>query len=274
MSLHLQLKQKSAWLRRELFEMFLRAKQGHPGSVFSQIEITAVLYYGGVLRYRHGDPEWSERDKVIVSKGHATMGLYPILADIAYFPKEELTKYGSGEGILRIFGNITIPGIEVTTGSLAHGQGVGAGFAYSNKKDGNASKTFVIISEGEMYEGSVWETALFASHHKLDNLILVIDRNRNIILGDTEDLVGLSPVEDKWRAFGWDTYTIDGHSIEELLDAFHQANNANGKPKVIVANTVKGKGSSIMENRPEWHYWQGMTDDEINFTRRELRETP
>ena len=99
-----------------------------------------------------------------------------------------------------------------------------------------------------MYEGSVWETALFASHHKLDNLILVIDRNRNIILGDTEDLVGLSPVEDKWRAFGWDTYTIDGHSIEELLDAFHQANNANGKPKVIVANTVKGKGSSIMEN--------------------------
>ena len=196
--------------------MFLRAKQGHPGSVFSQIEITAVLYYGGVLRYRLGDPEWSERDKVIVSKGHATMGLYPILADIAYFPKEELTKYGSGEGILRIFGNITIPGIEVTTGSLAHGQGVGAGFAYSNKKDGNASKTFVIISEGEMYEGSVWETALFASHHKLDNLILVIDRNRNIILGDTEDLVGLSPVEDKWRAFGWDTYTIDAVSYTHL----------------------------------------------------------
>ena len=274
MSPHQRIKQKAAWLRQELFEMFLRARQGHPGSVFSQIEITAVLYYGDVLKYKHGDPTWQGRDKVIISKGHATMGLYPILADIGYFPMEELAKYGSGEGILRIFGNITIPGIEVTTGSLAHGQGVGAGFAYSNKKDRNTRKTFVIISEGEMYEGSVWETALFASHHKLDNLILVIDRNRNIILGDTEDLVGLSPVEDKWRAFGWDTYTIDGHSIEELLDAFHQANNANGKPKVIVANTVKGKGSSIMEHRPEWHYWQGMTDDEINFTRRELRETP
>ena len=210
------------WLRQELFEMFLQAKQGHPGSVLSQVEITAVLYYGNVVKYKRGKPDDPERDRLIVSKGHSTMGLYPIFADIEYFSIEELRKYGTGDGILRIFGNISIPGIDATTGSLGHGQGVGAGFALAAKKDSSKQKTYVIISEGEMYEGSVWETALFASQHKLDNLVLILDRNRKIILGDTEDLVQLSPIDEKWEAFGWNTYEINGHNLEELnntLDA-------------------------------------------------------
>ncbi len=266
------IKDKVKWLRQELFEMFLKAEQGHPGSVFSQVEITAVLYYGNVAKYKKGQPNDPERDKVIVSKGHSTMGLYPILADIEYISKDEITKYGTGDGILKIFGNISIPGIDSTTGSLAHGQGIGAGFALSAKKDNRSQKTYVIISEGEMYEGSVWETALFASHQMLDNLILILDRNHKIILGDTEDFVQLSPIDKKWEAFGWETYNVDGHSIQELQEAFRKVDNNNGKPKIIIANTVKGKGSSIMEHNPEWHYWQGMTEDQIKLTRKELEE--
>ena len=263
---------KVKWLRQELFEMFLRAKQGHPGSVFSQVEITAVLYYGGVVKYKYGIPDDPDRDTVIVSKGHSTMGLYPILADIGFFPSDELRKYGTPESILRIFGNVSIPGIDSTTGSLGHGQGIGAGFAYAAKADGRPQKTYVIISEGEMYEGSVWETALFAAHHKLDNLILILDRNRRIILGDTEDLVRLSPIGEKWKAFGWETHTVDGHSIDELQQVFTEVHNSNGMPKVIIANTVKGQGSSIMEHQAHWHYWQGMTEEQIELTRRELQD--
>ena len=265
-----RIEDKVKWIRKELFEMFLRAKQGHPGSVLSQVEITAVLYYGNVLKYKYGKPDSQERDKVIISKGHATMGLYPILADIGFFPLEELKKYGSGDGILKIFGNISIPGIDSTTGSLGHGQGVGAGYAFAAKKDDLPQRTFVIISEGELYEGSVWETALFASQNKLDNLILILDRNRNIILGDTEDLMKLEPIEKKWSAFGWETYTVDGHSIKELQDVFKKVKNNNGKPKIIIANTIKGMGFSIMEHRREWHYWQGMSEKEIELTRKEI----
>ena len=265
-----ELELKSKWLRRELFELFLQAKQGHPGSVLSQVEITVALYYGGVIQYKYGCPVDPDRDRLIISKGHSTMGLYPILADIGFFPKDELKKYGSGTGILRIFGNISIPGIDATSGSLGHGQGIGAGYALSAKKKGSLQRSYVIISEGEMYEGAVWETALFASHHKLDNLVWVLDRNHKIILGDTEDLLELEPIADKWSAFGWDVFSVNGHSIQELLEAFEKTKIHNGRPKIIIADTVKGKGISLMEHRPEWHYWQGMTEEDINNTRREL----
>ena len=267
-----RIEDKVKWIRKELFEMFLRAKQGHPGSVLSLIDIISVMYYGKILNYKKGVPIDPNRDKVIVSKGHATMGLYPILADIGFFPKEELKLYGSGKGILRIFGNISIPGIDATTGSLGHGQGIGAGFAYSAKKDKNSSKTYVIISEGEMYEGSVWETALFAAHQQLDNLIIIIDRNRKMILGDTEDCIKLNPIDKKWESFGWETHTVDGHSIQELISVFNKVQNNNAKPKIIIANTIKGKGASIMEHKAEWHYWQGLTEEEIELTRKELME--
>ena len=264
------LEKKARWLRKTLFEMFVSANQGHPGSVFSQIEILTALFYGGIIQYKAGHPDDPNSDRIIISKGHATMGLYPILADLNYFPMEELKNLGKPDSLLRIFGNISIPGVDATTGSLGHGPGIGAGFALVAKRDESPQRTFVLISEGELYEGSVWETALFAAHHKLDNLIVIIDRNRRIILGDTEKLLQLEPVEEKWKAFGWESTSVDGHSFEGLLEAFSRIGKKPGRPLLIVANTTKGKGISIMENEQDWHYWQGLSEDQIKQIRDEL----
>ena len=264
---HKKLEEKARWLRKALFEMFVSAKQGHPGSVFSQIEILTALFYGGIIRYR---PDGPDRDRIIISKGHATMGLYPILADLNYFPLEELKHFGKPGALLRIFGNISIPGIDATTGSLGHGPGIGAGFALIAKRTNTSQRTFVVISEGELYEGSVWETALFAAHHKLDNLILIVDRNHQIILGDPDKLLRLEPIEEKWKAFGWATVSVNGHSFQELFEGFSRIGKAPGAPLLIIADTIKGKGISIMEHKPEWHYWQGLTENQINQVRAEL----
>ena len=260
---------KSQWLRNEVFEMSVRAGQGHLASALSQIDIVISLYYGGLLRFTKGDPKAADRDRVIVSKGHATMSLYPVLADLGYFPKEELDRYGKPEGLLRIFGNTSIPGIEATSGSLGHGPGIACGMCMAAKKNGEDHRTFVILSEGEMYEGSVWESAIFAAHNELDNLVVVIDRNRKIILGDTEDMMKLEPVEDKWRAFGWETFVVDGHSHEELISAFAEVGKRKGKPIAIIANTTKGKGISYMEGSHEWHYLVG-NEEQIIQARAEL----
>ena len=264
--MRVDLVERAKWLRRQVFEMSVRAKQGHLASVLSEIEIIIALFYGGILRYTVGQPD-AERDLVIISKGHATMGLYPILADIGYFLQSELGRYGTFDGRLRIFGNTDIPGIDATTGSLSHGIGIACGYCMAAKHDNKDSRTFVILSEGEMYEGSTWESALFASHNNLDNLIVVIDRNRKIILGDTEDILRLEPVLDKWESFGWDVSVVDGHSFDELLSAFSQIKP--GKPSVIIANTIKGKGLSFMEGRPEWHY-TNLTEKLVEQGRSEL----
>lgn len=261
---------RSKWLRQQVFEMAARARQGHLASVLSEIEILITLYYGGVLRYTSDVPYHPDRDKIIVSKGHATMGLYPILADIGYFPKSELDKYGTFDGILRLFGNIDIPGIDATTGSLGHGIGIACGYCMAAKYDDKDIRTFVIISEGELYEGSTWESAMFAAHNNLDNLIVILDRNHKIILGDTEDLLRLEPIRGKWESFGWETFTVNGHSYDHLLSVFSKINaRKRNKPSVIIANTVKGKGLSYMEGRPEWHYTL-LTDELIQQARREL----
>ena len=262
---------KASWLRRVTFEMLASAKQGHPGSVMSQIEILVALFYGGVIKYEKGKPNSKLKDKIIISKGHATMGLYPIFADLKYYEMSELEKFGTKDGFLRIFGNINIPGIDATSGSLGHGPGIGIGYALAAKYDNLEQRTFVIISEGEMYEGSIWESALFASQNNLDNLILVLDRNRKIILGDTEDLVALDPIEQKWESFGFKTIRVDGHSFPDLLNAFSIIGSTNNKPLIIIADTVKGKGISLMENKPEWHYWQGLNDEQLAQARSELK---
>jgi len=266
-----QLEARARWLRATLFEMLARANQGHPGSIFSQVEILVTLFYGGYFSYTKGKPADPNRDRIIISKGHATMGLYPILADAGYFSSEELEKFGRPGSMLRVFGNISIPGIDATTGSLGHGLGVACGMALAARHDNRPSRVFVILSEGEMYEGSTWESALFPPHHALDNVVLIIDRNRKIILGDTEDLMRLEPVSDKWEAFGWATAHADGHDFASLGNAFSRIGRTGGKPLVVIADTVKGKGVSLMEHKPEWHYWQGLTPVEIERVRDELR---
>ena len=268
----ISLQKKAAWLRRVSFDILSSAEQGHPGSIMSQIEILVALFYGGVMHYQIGNFTVPWRDRIIISKGHATMGLYPIYADLEYFEEKQLSYVGKSDGILPIFGNISIPGIDATSGSLGHGLGIGTGYAIAAKYDGLDSRVFVVVSEGEMYEGSTWESALVAAHHELDNLVVIIDRNRNIILGDTEELVRLEPITEKWEAFGFYTKFVDGHSFPELLEAFSHIGETDKKPFVVIANTVKGKGIPLIENEPSWHYWQPMDKETKARLRSELAQ--
>ena len=265
------LKKKSALLRNKIFDMCYEVQTGHPGSVFSEIDILVSLFYGGIIKYEKGNPNSKDRDRIIISKGHAAMGLYPIFAELNYFDEKELETYGKKEGSLRIFGNINIPGIDATSGSLGHGIGIGSGMAFADRIDNSDRKTYVIISEGEMYEGSIWESALFTSHHNLTNLVVIIDRNNKIILGDTEELVKLEPIDDKWKAFGFNVLRIDGHSHEEIINSLSEKNREN-KPILIIADTIKGKGISFMENVPNWHYWNKIDNETYNLAKKELND--
>ena len=260
---------KSKWLRKEIFEMVIKVNQGHIASAFSQSEIVISLFYGGIMNYKIGEPNYPDRDKLIISKGHSAMGIYPILADIGYFSKDELKKYGTPKGILRIYGDKSIPGIDSTSGSLAQAPGIACGFAYIAKLEKKNTKTYIILSDGEHYEGSLWESAMFASHHKLDNLIFIVDRNKQIILGKDEDCLSIEPLDKKWESFGWNVHKIDGHNYDELLNALNICKSQNGRPSVIIANTIKGKGISYMEDVTRWHNTMP-NDKEIVIARKDL----
>ncbi len=263
------LEAKAHWLRQELFEMVMRQKKGHIPSCYSCAEIMVALYYGGVANITEGNPDDPNRDRIIVSKGHAAMVQYPILADLGFFPKSELEHFTEPGGLLGMYADFRIPGIEGISGSLGHGVGMGAGFAMAARQDKQDYLSFVILGDGECYEGSIWESAMFAAHRKLDNLVAIIDRNQLCILGKTEELLELGDMEAKWRSFGWDAVTVDGHSFDELMPAFDRIGKTDGKPLAIIANTVKGKGISFMEGRPEWHN-RMPNDEQIAQARSEL----
>ncbi len=247
------LEDKALWLRRALWDMVMGQRKGHIPSTYSCTEIMVSLYYGGVATVSPDNPDDPSRDRIIVSKGHAAMVQYPILADLGYFDESELERFTQPGGLLGMYADFRIPGIEGISGSLGHGVGMGAGFALAARQDGHDYKTFVIVGDGECYEGSIWESAMFAAHHKLDNLVTIVDRNELCILGKTEDLLELGDMEAKWESFGWETVAVDGHSFDELMTAFGKVGQTNGKPLAIIANTVKGKGISFMEGRSEWH---------------------
>lgn len=249
-----QLKEKSKWLRRELFEMVVRSKKGHIPSSYSCIEMIIALFYGGYFNHSAQNPSSPDRDRILISKGHAAMVLYPVLADLGYFPASELEKFTKPDGLLRMYGDNSIPGIESITGSLGHGFGIGTGFALRAKRDYKNFKTYVILGDGECYEGSIWEAAMFASHHELDNLIAIVDRNKLCIMDETEKCIRLESLEQKWEAFGWHTLSINAHSYEEVLSALEEVKqNKTKKPVAIIAHSIKGKGISFMENQPLWH---------------------
>ena len=253
--------------RRDLFEKLLVIKQGHPGSIFSMMELVVGLYHGGFVRFDSENKLFI--DKVLISKGHATAALYPILRDFGVLPLQEWNNWGSKNSLLRVFGNISIPGIDITSGSLGHCIGAGAGMAISYKRTNKDKKIFVIISEGELYEGSTWEALLFAQHNNLDNLTVIIDINSLIILGKTSDCLNLDPIKNKIEGLGIKTLEVDGHNLNDLISTF-QASEKISKFKCILAKTVKGKGSSVMENKKHWHYWNSMNEEEIKITRKEL----
>lgn len=248
------LENKAKWLRREVLEMCGRAGTGHVSSAFSCIEIVVALYYGGILRFDPKNPDWDERDRFIISKGHSGITVYPILADLSFFAKEELERFCQADSILGVHASRNIPGIEATTGSLGHGLGLATGLALAAKMDRKLHMTVVLLGDGECYEGAVWESAMFASHHRLNNLVAIVDRNMLCTIDFTENMVRLEPFWEKWVSFGWDAVTVDGHSFDEILDTFGDfRSRRSSNPLVIIANTVKGKGISFMENVPLWH---------------------
>ncbi|MBP3720241.1 MAG: transketolase [Clostridia bacterium] len=232
------------------------SRGSHIGSIFSVAEIIAVLYTS-VLRVDPENPAWPERDRMILSKGHAGSAVYSALAERGFFPVEELkTHYQDGS---RLSGHVShrgVPGVEVSTGSLGHGLAIGAGLALGAKMDGASWRTFVVLGDGECDEGEVWESALQAAQFGLDRLTAVVDYNHMQSLDFVDRTLRLEPFEAKWRDFGWNAMSCDGHDTEALKDAFAWArkNEGSGKPSVILAHTVKGKGVSFMENNILWHY--------------------
>ena len=249
------------------------ASGGHIASSFSCVEILVTLYYGKYLNYDPKNPEWEKRDRFILSKGHGEMTLYAILADLGYFPHKWIKNcYRTGECHLGGHPDRKTPGVEATTGSLGHGLGIAAGISKAAKMDGKTHRQFVLMGDAECTEGAVWETALFASKHSLDNLIAIVDRNHIGVLDFTEDYTNLEPLSDKWKAFGWDVIETKGHDISELLKAFQKACSRNSdKPLIIVAETVKGKGVSFMENDPIWHVLSLIKDEDIKKAKKELK---
>ncbi len=250
-----ELERKAAAVRRQVLEMVVSANKGHIGGAFSCTDILVALYYGGGLRCDALRPDRQDRDRFILSKGHSGIAQYVILADLGFFPASELETYGANRSMLGGHPDRNIPGIEADTGSLGHGLAIGAGIALGAKLDGKHHLSIVLLGDGECYEGSVWEAAMFASHHRLGNLIAIVDRNRQCATDFTESCCEMEPFAEKWRAFNWETVEVNGHCLEELLEVFSTlGHRESNKPLAIVAHTIKGKGATCMEKTVECHH--------------------
>jgi transketolase len=240
-------------MRREVIEMLAAAKSGHPGGSLSATEILVTLFFD-VMRHDPTNPKWPDRDRFILSKGHACPILYAVMAECGYCPKDQLNtlrKLGSpyqGHPDVRF-----LPALEASTGSLGQGLSLAAGMALAAKLDRRPSRSYVVLGDGEIQEGQVWEAAMFAGFQKVDNLVAIVDYNRIQLDGFVKDILDLEPLVEKWRSFGWRAIELDGHDIAALQAAFNEAAATKGRPTVLIAHTVKGKGVSFMENNPKYH---------------------
>jgi transketolase len=224
----------------------------HVGGSLSATDILVALYFD-VLRVRPREPRWAGRDHFVLSKGHAGAALYATLAERGFLPRAELATYGCSDGRLLAHPTLAVPGVEFATGSLGHGLSLGVGLALAARRGGRDNRVFVLLGDGELQEGSVWEAAMSAAHLRLDNLTAVVDRNGLQINGSTEDRMGLEPLRDKWRAFGWQTAAVDGHDLGALVPALRAATTP-GRPRVVIAATVKGRGVRHLEHRKQGHF--------------------
>jgi len=260
---------KATEIRRLALQMVTRAGMGHPGGDLSAADILAVLYFA-VLRIDPARPQAPDRDRFVMSKGHSSAALYAALALRGFFPVEELETYlQPGSRLSGHPDRLKVPGVEASTGSLGHGLPVATGMALGAKLAGAGWRTFVLTGDGELQEGSNWEAAMAAAHYGLDNLTLIIDRNR-LQQGDwTERTIRLEPLADKWRAFGWAVAEVDGHDLRALSEVFRRLPLVAGKPNCIIAHTHKGQGVSFMRDRPEWHH-RVPTAAELEAALREL----
>lgn len=265
------LKERARQLRIEIVKMLANAGSGHTGGSLSAADIVTALYFYK-MKHDPKNPQWKERDRFVLSKGHAAPVLYAALALSGYFDKSllsSLRKLGSplqGHPCSR-----ELPGVEVSTGSLGQGLSVACGMALGLKLDRTPARVYCLLGDGEIQEGQIWEAAMTASHYKLDNLCAIIDHNNLQIDGHCSEVMNIKPVEDKFIAFGWNVFTIDGHDMQEIVDALDEAEKIKGKPTMIVANTVKGKGVSIFEGKVQYH-GVAPTYEELQIALKELKD--
>ncbi|MFJ7367525.1 transketolase [Peribacillus frigoritolerans] len=247
------LKVKATEIRMDLLKMIYEAGTGHTGGSLSNTDILTALYYK-VMNIDPQNPTWEDRDRYVQSKGHAVESYWAILADKGFFSKEELKTFSQFNTRLIGHPNNKVPGVEMNTGSLGHGLPISVGMALAAKMDGKSYKVYTLMGDGEQAEGSVWEGAMAAAQYKLDNLVAIIDRNKLQITGSTEDVMSIEPLGDKWRSFGWEVIEVDGNDIEQLVKVLTNTPQSNGKPTMVIAHTVKGKGISFAENVTKWHH--------------------
>ncbi len=250
-----ELEQRATQMRKDIVAMIAKAGSGHPGGSLSSVEIMMALYFGGVMNHDPANPDDPNRDRFILAKGHAAPVLYTTLAHAGYFAREELmTLRQLGSRLQGHPDSNLLPGVEVSTGSLGQGLSVAAGAASGLKLDQSEATVFTLLGDGECEEGQVWEAAMYAAHYGLDNLVAIVDRNGLQIEGKTEDVMDPSNLREKFKAFRWDVHEVDGHDVAALIDVLNKAKAAHtGKPQVVIARTVKGKGVSFMENQAGWH---------------------
>ena len=249
----LELQKAAADIRIGAVTAVYNAKSGHPGGALSSADVLACLYFNE-LNIDVNNPKWEDRDRFVLSKGHSCPGLYAALALKGFFPYEELKSFRHTGALLQGHPDMkAINGVDMSAGSLGQGFSCACGMALAGKLDNKDYRVYSLLGDGESQEGQVWEAIMFAAHYKLDNLLMIIDNNGLQIDGAVKDVMNVMPYESKLEAFGWNVITIDGHNLEEILDAFKKAKEVKGKPTAIVAKTVKGKGVSFMENQASWH---------------------
>lgn len=266
-----QLKEMVKSVRRNLLKAIYEGKMGHPGGSLSATDILVYLYFSKLQIFPE-DPSRKDRDIFILSKGHAASALYAVLAARGFFSKDLLRTFGKINSSLQVHPDMTkVPGVEISTGALGMGLSVGVGMALASRMDGSKSRVYVLIGDGEMQSGQIFEASICAPHYKLDNLVAILDYNKIQLLGPVSQIMGIEPVAEKWKARGWEVIEIDGHNMSEIDEALEKTEEVKGKPSIIIAHTVKGKGVSFMENTAKWH-GGAPTEEELKIALEELKD--
>jgi transketolase len=249
----MKLKETARVIRQDIINMLTESQSGHPGGSLSSVEILTSLYFSE-MNINPDNPKWEDRDRFVLSKGHAAPVLYSVLAEKGYFEKKHLKTLRKTGSILQGHPNMNAtPGVDMSTGSLGQGLAAANGMALAGKLDGKDYQVFVLLGDGEMAEGQIWEAAMAAAHYKLDNVTAILDFNGLQIDGTTDSVMCSAPLTEKWRAFCWHVIQVDGHDVDALIEAFAESRQVKGKPSIIIAKTVKGKGVTFMENQAGWH---------------------
>lgn len=267
-----ELEEKAREIRLTIIDLMRVAQAGHVGGALSMTDILIVLYYR-ILRVDPSEPHWPDRDRFVLSKGHGGLGVCPVLADVGFFPTERLMTFNKLDSGLGVHPDMRqIPGIEMSTGSLGHGLAVAVGMGLAARYLGEAFRVFAMMGDGECQEGTIWEAAMAASHHRLGNIVGIVDRNMYQIDGHTEGVTAIDPLDEKWRAFGWEVLEVDGHNIPALVELFEGLDVGlhRSKPTVVIARTIKGRGVKFMEgDGAAWHY-AAMTTEQMEEAKRDI----